>query len=293
MRINTNISSMIAIENGTANSINSTKSLEKLSSGLRINKASDDASGLAIADKLRTQKNSLIQSADNANSAIALLQITDRAMGEQSNILDIVKSKLLQARTATTSDAGRESIAKDINKLLTQFNSIANQTNYNGVQLLQQSKDSQDKASKLDFQIGETSTDIISTSNAIQANTNGLGIQDNGITKLGTVLTATAGDGSLLTSDRAATYLPVIDDSITDLNTMRSDTGSTQSQIESSLRNILTATTNIAAAESVIRDVDYAQETANFNKHSIIGNAATYAQTQANALPDDVLKLLN
>jgi len=74
---------------------------------------------------------------------------------------------------------------------------------------------------------------------------------------------------------------------------MRSDTGSTQSQIESSLRNILTATTNIAAAESVIRDVDYAQETANFNKHSIIGNAATYAQTQANALPDDVLKLLN
>jgi len=292
MRINTNVSSMIAIENGTLNSALSSKSLEKLSSGLRINKASDDASGLAIADKLRTQKNSLIQSSNNANSAIALLQITDKAMAEQSNILDIVKTKLLQGATSTTSDSGRESIAKDIHKLLNQFDGIAEQTNYNGISLLQESTSSKDAANALVFQIGETENNTISTSSDVRANTQGVG-RVSAFNSLGTLKTDTENDGSNLTTAKSTQYLEVVDLALTQLNAMRSDTGSTQSQIESSLRNILTATTNIAAAESVIRDVDYAQETANFNKHSIIGNAATYAQTQANALPDDVLKLLN
>ena len=105
MRINTNISSLGAQEaaKNTNNSIAS--SLEKLSTGLRINKASDDASGLAIADKLRTQVTSINQGISNGNSAIALLQIADKSMGEQSKILDTIKSKLIQANTDTTSTA--------------------------------------------------------------------------------------------------------------------------------------------------------------------------------------------
>ncbi|MEJ5168494.1 MAG: flagellin, partial [Arcobacteraceae bacterium] len=99
MRINTNVSSLNAQESANITNANLKNSLEKLSSGLRINKASDDASGLAIADKLRTQASSIGQSIANGNSAVSLTQIADKAMAEQSNILDIVKTKLLQAAT--------------------------------------------------------------------------------------------------------------------------------------------------------------------------------------------------
>ncbi|MGE4463318.1 MAG: flagellin, partial [Arcobacter sp.] len=109
MRINTNVSSLTAQEAAQNTTKSITTSLEKLSTGLRINKASDDASGLAIADKLRTQATSINQGISNGNSAVALLQIADKSMGEQSNILDTIKAKLIQANTDTTSDEGRQS----------------------------------------------------------------------------------------------------------------------------------------------------------------------------------------
>lgn len=139
------------------NSINNNKllgnSLEKLSTGFKINKSSDNASGLAISDKLRTQASGIKQGIDNANSAIALTQIADKSMGEISNILDTVKAKLIQAHTNTTSEDGRISIKKDIEKLLTQIESIAEQTNYNGTKLLSHEG--------LEFQVGDKSSDII------------------------------------------------------------------------------------------------------------------------------------
>ena len=121
MRINTNVSSLVAQEANSKTNTAITSSLEKLSTGLKINAAADDASGLSIADKLRTQASGLNQAVDNGNSGVALLQIADQAMAEQSNILDIVKQKLLQASTATTSADGIEAIGKDITKLLEQF----------------------------------------------------------------------------------------------------------------------------------------------------------------------------
>ena len=125
MKINTNISSLTAQEASTNTNRSIASSLEKLSTGLKINKASDDASGLAIADKLRTQVTSINQGIANGNSAIALLQIADKSMAEQSKILDTVKAKLIQANTDTTSQAGRTAIAKDITKLLEQLNNVA------------------------------------------------------------------------------------------------------------------------------------------------------------------------
>src|SRR5574344_377202 len=121
MIINTNVSSLTAQEAAQNTSKIFTNSLEKLSTGLRINKASDDASGLAIADKLRTQATSINQGISNGNSAVALLQIADKSMAEQSKILDTVKAKLIQANTATTSSDGRSAIANDISKLLGQL----------------------------------------------------------------------------------------------------------------------------------------------------------------------------
>ena len=286
MRINTNIASLSAREANTNTNKNLTNSLSKLSSGLRINKASDDASGLAIADKLRTQASSIGQSISNGNSAIALTQIADKAMAEQSNILDIVKTKLIQAGTATTSDAGRTAIAKDIDKLMDQLNNIAQQTNYNGTTLLQASSTSgAGEASTLTFQMGENSGDTIATTSGVNANESGLG--------LATLRALTSGGTSgTLTATGAQGQLAVIDSALNTLNGWRADFGSTQNQLESAIRNQMTQQTNIKAAESVIRDVDYAAESANFNKQNIISQAGTYALSQANNVQQNVTRLL-
>jgi len=285
MRINTNVASLNAQESATKTNVNLSSSLEKLSSGLRINKASDDASGLSIADKLRTQASSIGQGISNANSAVSLTQIADKAMAEESNILDIVKTKLLQAATATTSSAGREAISKDVDKLLAQVNNIAQQTNYNGISLLQTSAGgtAATDAGGLTFQVGETSSDTISSSGGVQANVTGL--------SLGSLKSAAAAT-SAMTGSLAQALLTKVDGAIDTLNGWRSDFGSTQNQLESATRNMMTQQTNIKAAESVIRDVDYAQESANFNKQNIISQAGTYAMSQANSVQQNVLRLL-
>lgn len=279
MRINTNISALSAQEAATKTNFNIQSSLEKLSSGLRINKASDDASGLAIADKLRTQVTSINQGIANGSSAVSLLQIADKSMDEQSKILDTVKAKLVQANTATTSSAGRESIRKDVEKLLTQLDNIASQTNYNGTKLLEGAT-SAAASDALDFQVGENSSDTI-TMSAVQANTDGLGLS---------TLKGLAANG--LTTTIAAAQQTIVDSAITSLNAYRGDVGSTQNQVESAIRNLMTQSTNISAAESIIRDVDYAKESSNFNKQNIISQAGAYALSQSNASQQNVLRLL-
>ena len=284
MKINTNVAALNAMESNSNTQRNLSSSLEKLSSGLRINKASDDASGLAIADKLRTQASSINQAMANGNSAVSLLQIADKAMAEQSNILDIVKTKLIQAGTGTTSSAGRTAIAKDVSKLLDQLNQIAVQTNYNGVQLLQSSTTVNATGSiALTFQMGEASTNTITSAAGVRANISGLTL---------TSLKADSLASTSFTATMATDGMAEIDAAIDQLNTWRSDFGSTQNQIESAVRNLSTQHTNIKSAESVIRDVDYAAESANFNKQNIIAQAGTYALSQANQVSQNVLRLL-
>jgi flagellin len=289
MRINTNVSSLTAQESAinTNNTIKS--SLEKLSSGLKINKAADDSSGLAIADNLRTQATSINQGIDNGNSAITLLQIADKSMAEQSNILDTVKAKLIQANTDTTSSAGKDAIAKDIKKLLEQLDNIAEQTNYNGSALLQSKTGTGTGATAamtgLTFQVGESNTDTISVG-TIRSNTSGL-------TSLSAVETAVS-DGTIsdMTDASLGGLQAKVDKSITKLNEFRSEIGSSQNQVESAVRNLMTQATNVKAAESIIRDVDYAKESANFNKQNIIAQAGSYAISQANSTQQNVLRLL-
>ena len=282
MRINTNVAAMNAMESNAQVNKNLNASLEKLSSGLRINKASDDASGLAIADKLRTQASSIAQSISNGNSAVSLIQIADKAMAEQSNILDIVKQKLIQASTATTSPEGRTAIGKDITKLLTQLNSIASQTNYNGIPLLQGASAGAGSNS-LSFQMGENQSNTISFNGSVKSNTAGL----TGIS----ALKVSANNGTW-SAGSARNHMADVDTAINQLNTWRADFGSTQNQVESAIRNMMTQETNIKAAESVIRDVDYAAESANFNKQNIIAQAGTFALSQASQVQQNILKLL-
>ena len=316
MKINTNISSLTAQEAATNTNRSIAGSLEKLSTGLKINKASDDASGLAIADKLRTQVTSINQGISNGNSAIALLQIADKSMAEQSKILDTVKSKLIQANTDTTSDDGRTAIAKDVAKLLQQLNNIAEQTNYNGTSLLQGGRTTAGAITSLgasgignktntglSFQIGESNQDLIKTKE-IRSNVVGLGLAKLGglVSKGSTAKAASAAFGALamgakstagfFTRAQASAGQIAVNDAITKLNGYRGDIGSTQNQVESAVRNLMTQSTNIKAAESVIRDVDYAEESANFNKLNIISQAGSYAISQSNATQQNVLRLL-
>ncbi|MFW0743845.1 flagellin, partial [Aliarcobacter butzleri] len=298
MKINTNVSSLTAQEAASNTNKSITNSLEKLSTGLRVNKAADDASGLAIADKLRTQATSINQGIANGNSAVALLQITDKSMAEQSTILDTIKAKLIQANTDTTSVAGRTAIAKDITKLLQQLNNIGEQTNYNGTNLLQNARTTADASNMdnltaartakggLSFQVGEGSSDLIKTKTI---NSNVAGLKLSALAKAvrsGAKMSAgaTAGTTGVFTRTMAQSGQKAIDKAITTLNGYRGDIGSTQNQIESAIRNLSTQATNIKNAESVIRDVDYAQESANFNKLNIISQAGSYAISQANAV---------
>ncbi len=287
MRINTNVSSLIAQEANTNTSNRISSSLEKLSSGLRINKASDDASGLAIADKLRTQANGLNQAVSNGNSAVALTQIADKAMAEDSNILDVLKQKLIQQGTATTSVDGAKAIAKDISKLIEQIDNIVDTTTYNGVLLLQESSTVGGASLEQKFQMGTKTADTISLKAGINASMSGLGLSDLYISANGAGWT-----GAASAQSSARSFLATIDTALTKLNGWRADVGSTQNQLESSIRNIMTQVTNTKAAESVIRDVDYAQESANFNKQNIIAQAGTYAISQANSASQNVLRLL-
>jgi len=279
MRINTNVASLTALESNTQVNKNLSNSLERLSSGLKINKASDDASGMAIADKLRTQASGISQGIDNANSANTFVQIADKAMAEESNILDIVKSKLMQASTSTTSSDGREAILNDIKALLTQFDAISTSTNYNGTNLLQ------DK-NQFKFQIGEKITDIVNVSTSYGITTTSISGTDS-LADLKSTMTAASFKGSV-----ALNLMSAIDSALTNLNTVRSEFGSAQNQVESAIRNMMTTHTNLKAAESIIRDVDYAQESANFNKQNIVAQAGTYAISQANQVQQNVLKLL-
>jgi flagellin len=281
MIINTNVSSITAQEAATNTGNNISSSLEKLSTGLKINKASDDASGLAIADKLRTQATSIDQGIANGNSAVTLLQIADKSMAEQSNILDTVKAKLIQANTDTTSDEGRKSIAKDISALLEQLDNIGKQTNYNGTQLISDVAGT-GASTALDFQVGEDNATATISLGAINANTTGLSL---------TTLTGLVDAGDI-TKAQSETAQTAVNTAINTLNGFRADIGSTQNQVESGVRNLMTQATNVKAAESIIRDVDYAQESANFNKQNIISQAGSYAISQANSVQQNVLKLL-
>ena len=283
MRINTNVASMTALESNTQVNRELADSLGRLSSGLRITKASDDASGMAIADKLRTQASSITQGIANANAANTFVQIADKAMAEQSNIMDIVKAKLMQASTSTTSSDGRTAILNDIKALLSQFNAISTSTNYNGQKLLD--------GSNFSFQIGELASDTVTVSTSYAAQTSSIDAGTAGTVGMQS-LASTGVTTANFAGSIALKAMAAVDTAITNLNTVRAEFGSAQNQVESALRNMMTAKTNIKAAESIIRDVDYAAESANFNKQNIIAQAGTYAISQANQVQQNVLKLL-
>jgi len=288
MRIITNIASYIK-ESNINTGANIQSSLEKISTGLTINAASDDPSGLSIADTLRTHATGLNQSISNGNSAISLVQVAEKSMGEQSTLLDVMKQKLLQLSTSTTSLEGAKSIAKDISKLTEQINAVANQTNYNGQYLLQKDHNDSSGTNELYFQVGTSIDDNIRLTGGLQSNTTGL--------NLDLLVTHANNNWNNATTAQSAqsdgrTFLLSIDNALDTINSYRTDVGAVQNQLESKIRTLIPQLTNTKISESVLRDTDFAQESTSYSKQNIIMQAGTYALSQANSSQESVVRLL-
>ena len=280
----------MSINNTLVNTSESMKvSVERLGTGLRIKKAQDDPSGNAISDQLRMQSSSAGQSISNALAAVSMIQIADKAMSEQSNLLDTLKTKLIQGASGTSTDSDRHIISGAISKILNQFDEIAKQTNFSGVWLLQQSVDDDRATSVVGFMIGENSSDKITGSSGMRVNTTGLASGlTNSLAQLKTIAGSTAGLSEQTMND----YMHTVDVALGELNGFRSDYGALQGQVESSMRNMMTTQTNIKAAESIIRDVDFAKESANLQQSILSYKAGSFALTQANLMRNNVLDIL-
>lgn len=260
--------------------LNAANALNKISTGLELNSSSDDSSALSIAQALQSQSSGISQSIDNVNSGMATLQIADGAMSKQSEILDQVKEKLLQASTDTTSQDGRDALLKDIQSLLENFNNIASSTNYNGQTLLQNSSSDSSASNQLQFQAGESSDSIIE-SNAIQSNTSGVGL-DSLLNQ----------DSSTFSSQTARSYLDSINNAIDTVNSYRSDIGSTTNQLATSSRNLFSEFTQTSAASSIIQDIDYSREVSNFSKQNILAQIGAYSSAQSSNINQSMVTRL-
>lgn len=282
MKIITNNSLNTSSENMINNKRTLDKSAEKLATGKKINAASDNASGLAIADKLRTQVTSINQSIKNSNSGAAMMQVADKALTEHSSILDVVKQKLIQAKTATTSAEGRDIIRKDIIKLVNQIDNIASTTNYNGTYLLQKDSTDTSASDELEFQVGELSTNTIDLeAQLVQANSIGYNLQ---------TLKNLSEDG--LTVDVAGEQMGIVDEALNKANLYRSDFGMIHNQLKAASRNLNSEYVNLSNAESVIRDTKYSEETAKFSKNNIIQQSGSFAMSQATKKSENALNLV-
>ena len=268
-RINTNVGAMNAHMQATMNNVGLDKSLQSLSSGLRINKAADDSAGLAIANKLSSQSQGLGQAIKNANDGIGMIQTADGALQEYSSILQRIRTLGVQGANDTQATASRKFIGQEVSRLMSELNHIASETKFNGKQLLS-------ATTTFTFQVGAYKGD---TTTAITSSV-----------KTGTLFATQL--ASFSTQATAATVISMMDSAIKFTDTLRSTLGAAQNQLESTVRNISVTQVNVSAAESNIRDVDFAAESANFSKHNILAQSGSYAMSQANAVQQNVMRLL-
>ena len=275
LRINTNTASLNAQRNLYSTKIALDKSLEKLSSGYRINRAGDDAAGLAISENLRGQLRGLKQAKRNAEDGVSMIQVAEGGLQETSNILIRLRELGVQAASDTIGPVERQLIDVEFQQLLDEADRIADSTEFNGTPLLSGT------GSILDFQIGtrnDPNIDRLSfDASKADANSAALGIN----------LTSVADKAS------AQNSLAAIDEAIVAVSAMRADFGAMQNRLGSTINNLAISLENMAAANSRIRDVDIAEETANLTKQNILLQAGTSVLAQANQTAKASLQLLN
>lgn len=284
--VNTNIASLIAQRNLSTNTTKLTKSIERLSSGYRINRASDDAAGLSISENLKGQIRGNKQAINNIQDGINMLQIAESSLSVINENIQRIRELCVQAANDTNGSVERDAILSEVNARLADIDRISKATKYNNISLL-------DGTNSVVLQIGasaDISTNTISIQNSVlaRATVSCIGV-DATTSPLGLTLTAT---GATWSSNGIRLYMETLDLALSDITSRRSNLGAYQNRLESALDNLTVMNENIQTAESRIRDVDVAQETANMTKFQILQQASASVLAQANALPQVALKLL-
>jgi len=284
MRINHNISSMVTQGSLFKIGRNMAKNLEKLSTGLRVNRASDDAAGLGVSENLRTQVRGTAQAKRNALDGIAAITIAEGAANEVSGILQRMRELSVQSANDTLTSVERQYTNQEFGHLIEEIDRIAAVTNYNKMDLL-----SSNTAVGERFGGGTTGSVLW-----VDANEE-IGLDSITIT-IDTLTTDTNGltiSTQVLTSQTAAVdAITALDDAINSVNTMRSNMGAFINRLEHAINNLDVSNTNQQSAEAQIRDVDFASETSEYTKNQILTQSATAMLAQANVIPQSVLQLL-
>ena len=268
LRVNTNVFSLTAQRNLNNVTSRLQGNFSRLSSGLRIANAADDAAGLGISERMRSQIRSFGAASRNAQDGISLVQTAEGALAETGSNLSRMRELAVQASNGTLSTTDRTTINAEFTALATEITRTADATEFNGVALL-------NNTSSVAIQVGLDSGDTISISNT-----------DNDAAALGIsgLSTGTAG--------AAQAALATLDTAIDSVNTSRGSLGAAQNRLQSTFRSILSASENLSASESRIRDVDVAFETADLTRNSILQQASVSILSQANVQPQLALSLL-
>jgi len=269
--INTNVASLNAQRNLSRSQGMMNTALERLSTGLRINSAKDDAAGLAISERFTTQIRGLNQAVRNANDGISFVQTAEGGLDEISNALQRMRELAVQAANETYTSSSRADLQKEYDNLESQIGQIAQKTDFNGATML-------NGTTAYSLQVGwEANTNI--TVNGVDADG-------------GAVATAIANTIDGADDTNAQTAIANLDLAIKEVSGHRATFGAKQNQLESAVRNLENVAENQSAARSRIRDADFAQETANLTRNQILQQAGAAMLAQANALPQNVLSLL-
>jgi flagellin len=271
--INTNVMSLTAQRNLNASQGDLSTAIQRLSSGLRINSAKDDAAGLAIATRMTSQINGLNQAVRNANDGISMAQTTESALGEVTNNLQRIRELAVEAANGTYSTADRAALDVEVQQRVAEIDRIASKTTFNGQNVLDGS------LGTVSFQVGANVGDTVDVDfSTIDATTATLGVD---------AVSVTGAD-----STNANATITAVDAALTTVNTARSTLGAVQNRFQSTVANLQSISESTSSSRSQIQDADFAAETAAMSRAQILQQAGVSVLSQANAMPQTVLKLL-
>jgi flagellin len=273
LRIQNNVEAFNAHRQLTGTATKAAKAMEKLSSGYRVNRAADDAAGLAISEKMRGQIGGLAQAQRNAQDAVSLVQTAEGALNEVHSMIQRVRDLRVQYENSTLSTSDKSAIESEVKALATEIADINANTKFNSINLLNSS-------TALTFQVGADTGDTITAT----ATTLSGALASGGLSEVHTLSAGASGF--------SAVTLTNLDKAIENVSSKRSDFGAIQNRLEHRLNNLATYQENLVASEARIRDVDMASEMVNFTKLQILQQAGTSMLAQANQSPQGVLSLL-
>jgi flagellin len=278
LSINTNIASLDAQRNLSMSQSSLSTSMQRLSSGLRINTAKDDAAGLAIAERMNAQVRGMNVAIRNSNDGISLAQTADGALAQVGDSLQRMRELAVQARNSTNSSSDKDSLNKEFSQLQAEITRVLGGTTFNGKTMLGAD------ATKMDFQVGANTT----ANDTVSITTTDM-TKDTRITA---VTGSTAVIDSSADSSTIGSVIDNIDSAIDDINDVRATFGASESRFDSIISNLQSSVENQSAARSRIMDADFASETANMSRAQVLQQAGTAMIAQANQQPQQVLTLL-